>query len=443
MNNASELPTEIKGASATLLVVDDEKNILSSLKRLLQVDGYHLLTAESASEALALLEAHPVDLVISDMYMPEMNGVELLCRIAQNYPETIRILLTGFSDMNLTVEAVNRGRIYQYINKPWDNDEIRLIVRRGVEFKKSEDERRQLLEVTRSQNEMLSRLNAELEQKVEARTAELRQALMMKDSANTALRASYTEAIKVLSNILEARADVIAGHSKRVAEHSIAIARRLKISDTNVRNIMYAALLHDIGKIGYKDDLIMTPYASMSSVMKKQVSEHPALGFSMLTEMGGLEKTATIIRHHHEMYDGSGFPDGLKMDAIPLGARILSVANEYDNLLSGTLMPYRVSKNSAREFLIANKGKRYDPIVVDVFLSILAHDKTQPTPSSEDQSIFGAASLREGMILTKDVVSKNGIPIMPKGTVLNQQKINRLQTIENALDTRLEVSVRS
>jgi response regulator RpfG family c-di-GMP phosphodiesterase len=423
-----------------VLLVDDEKNILSSMKRLLQPAGYRVLAAEHGTEALAILERESIDLVISDMYMPGMNGVELLSRIADRWPDISRVLLTGYSDMKLTIEAVNRGKIYQYVAKPWDNDELTIIVKRAIEYKRSEDQRRHLLELTRRQNEELTQLNATLEQKVAERTQALKQALVLKDKANVALRASYTEAIKVFSNILEARAGVVAGHSRRVAEHAISIARGMKIHDAAVRDIMYAALLHDIGKVGFPDEMLVRPLSAMSGDMKRRVREHPGIAHDILTVMGGLETTALIIRHHHELYDGTGYPDRLSGQTIPAGARIITVADEYDNMVSGGLHAQKLTRQAAIERLVENRGKRYDPQVVDVFVEALAASALQAVRTEQ---LRDASMLRPGMVLLADIVTRHGVPIMAKGTVLDPQKIHRIQAVEEALAARLEIHVRS
>ena len=162
-----------------MLFVDDEPGILSSLRRLFRPHGYRILVAESGALGLAELEKTPVDLVISDMRMPEMDGATFLKAVRQRWPDTVRILLTGYADVTSTVAAINEGEIYRYVSKPWDDNEIVKTVREALEGYQLKMENRRLTALTQSQNEELKGLNASLEQKVAERTAELRQALSL------------------------------------------------------------------------------------------------------------------------------------------------------------------------------------------------------------------------------------------------------------------------
>ena len=182
----------------TVLCVDDEANILSSLKRLFRPTGYRLLTANSGEEALALMEKEAVDLIISDMRMPGLNGAQVLAASRERWPDTVRILLTGFADMASTIEAINNGQLHRYIAKPWDDNEVLLVVREGLEKKALLREKARLEALTQKQNEELKELNASLEQKVEARTAELA-------AANEKLKAGFINAIKTFSAVIELR----------------------------------------------------------------------------------------------------------------------------------------------------------------------------------------------------------------------------------------------
>ena len=185
----SAMPTSL----ATLLLVDDEDNILNSLRRVLRNEPYHLLTTGSGEAALDLLEQQPVDLVISDARMPGMDGATLLSEVQQRWPQCLRILLTGYADITTTVKAINEGQIYRYISKPWDDDELRLIIRQALAFQHSERERLRLEALTREQNERLQELNASLEQRVRDRTAELQQTADMLDLAYAELLLDLAE----------------------------------------------------------------------------------------------------------------------------------------------------------------------------------------------------------------------------------------------------------
>ena len=179
----SDAQPQQRDQRARILCVDDEPNILSSLRRLLRTPGYEIFLAESGHAGLALLETQTVDIVISDMRMPEMDGARFLEQVRDKWPDTIRLLLTGYADIQSILDAINRGEIYRYITKPWNDNDILLIVRHALERKELERQKLQLEALTKSQNEQLKELNATLENKVQLRTVELKKAMASLTSA--------------------------------------------------------------------------------------------------------------------------------------------------------------------------------------------------------------------------------------------------------------------
>ncbi|MDO9067319.1 MAG: response regulator, partial [Deltaproteobacteria bacterium] len=253
VDNALPPPTEpvaVATEVSTLLFVDDEANILNSLKRLFRPLGYRILTAESGAAGLQVFEQNNIDLVISDMRMPEMNGAQFLERVRAKWPDVVRILLTGYADVTSTIAAINKGEIYRYIAKPWDDNDIVLTVRHALERKNLELEKQRLEALTLKQNEELKDLNANLEAKVRERTEEVRQTMGFLEVAHKQLKESYLTSLKVFSNLMELREGTMAGHSRRVAEYARRLAQRMGLSENEVQDVMFAGLLHDIGKIG-------------------------------------------------------------------------------------------------------------------------------------------------------------------------------------------------
>src|SRR5450830_628974 len=255
----TESNTPLEASSPRLpiiLCVDDEPNILSALKRLFRGKGWHVLSAAGGQAGLALMESEAVDLVISDMRMPEMDGAQFLAQVRVRWPDTVRLLLTGHSDINAIIEAINRGEIYRYITKPWDDNDIVLIVRHALERKALEQEKKRLEALALRQNEELIALNASLEAKVEARTTELQ-------VANEKLKTNFVTLIKVFSTLIEMRGGNLAGHSRRVGDLSRKIALKLHLANKQVQEVFVAGLLHEIGKVGFADELLSTPVAMM------------------------------------------------------------------------------------------------------------------------------------------------------------------------------------
>ena len=408
----------------TLLFVDDEPSILSALRRLFRPHGYRIMMAESGAAGLEILERETVDLVISDMRMPEMDGATFLKHVRHRWPQVMRILLTGYADITSTVAAINEGEIYRYISKPWDDNEIVLVVREALERCRLEEENRRLSALTQRQNEELKELNAGLEQKVSERTAEVRAAL-------NELKKTFLATVQVFAGMVELRAGPVAtqlaGHGRRVADHSRSVAKRLELSDSQVQAVMLAGLLHDVGKIGLPDGLLDKPFNSLSPDHRALVMKHPVIGQNILMSVEKLRDCALLVRHHHELYDGSGFPDRLSAMAIPLGSRILAVTNDYDALQVGTLVQRPLKAEEALTFLIDNRGKRYDPQVVDCFAQLLAESGKKAVTELPVRAL----QLRPGMVLSRDLNHRDGYLLLARGSPLTKEIISQLVKLES------------
>lgn len=424
----------------TILCVDDEANILSALKRLFRGEGYRILTAGGGKEGLTLLEQERVDLVISDMRMPEMNGAQFLEQVRARWPDTMRLLLTGYAEISATVDAINKGGIYRYISKPWEDEDMRRTVREALERLQLEREKRRLEALTQRQNEELRTLNASLEEKVQARTAELRGAMQSLTEAHEKLKKGFITSVRVFSNLIELRGGTMSGHSRRVAEVARGMARQLGLSEADVQDVFLAALLHDIGKIGLPDKLLDKPFTSLTSEERAEVVKHPVKGQAALMALEQLQGAAKLIRGHHERFDGMGYPEGLAGLTIPLGARILAVANDFDAVQQGMLLPKRLAETQAIEFIREGRGKRYDPAVVDAFLKIRGVPETAAAPTGDGEVHTG--QLVPGMVLARDLVSPDGVMLLAREYILDESLIEQIRAFERADGRIFAVHVR-
>lgn len=443
VDNALPPPTEpvaVATEVSTLLFVDDEANILNSLKRLFRPLGYRILTAESGAAGLQVFEQNNIDLVISDMRMPEMNGAQFLELVRAKWPDVVRILLTGYADVTSTIAAINKGEIYRYIAKPWDDNDIVLTVRHALERKNLELEKQRLEALTLKQNEELKDLNANLEAKVRERTEEVRQTMGFLEVAHKQLKESYLTSLKVFSNLMELREGAMAGHSRRVAEYARRLAQRMGLSENEVQDVMFAGLLHDIGKIGLSDRLLHKPFASLTTEERAEVIRHPATGQAALMALENMKEAARLIRSHHERFDGMGFPDGLSGMSIPRGARIIAVANDYDAVQAGYLLTRRLTETEAREFLLEGRGKRYDPKVTDVFLEMLGGIGSSTYAGPELK--IPSSALRNGMALARDLVSHDGLLLLSKEYLLDDAMIGQIRSFEQGEGKPLAIYVR-
>lgn len=427
-------------ASATLLLVDDEANILSSLKRLFRPQGYRIFTAESGAQGLEVLAREPVDLVISDMRMPEMNGAQFLEKVCEKWPGTVRILLTGYAEIDATIDAINRGQIYRYISKPWEENDITLIVKHALQQKFLEREKSRLEELTRKQNDELKELNASLEEKVMARTEEVRQTMGFLEVAHEKLKKSFITSIQVFSNLIEMRSATMVGHSRRVAELARRIAQRMDMSDAEAQDVFIAGLLLDIGKIGLPDRLLDKPFASLTGEERSQVVKYPVKGQMALMALEQLAGAARLIRSHRERFDGMGYPDRQAGFGIPLGARILTLANDYDTALTGTAFTKPMKQADAWLFIQDGKGKRYDPAVVDIFMNTIGKGEGAGiTPNPKLELPLRSGQLKPDMVLSRDLVTATGEMLLAKGYTLNEQFIEQIRNFERMDGNQLTI----
>ena len=425
---------------SSILLVDDEPGILSSLRRLLRPSGYTIHTAEGGAAGLEILERESIDLVISDMRMPEMDGARFLEQVRLRWPDVVRILLTGYADVSSTVAAINRGEIYRYISKPWEDNDLVLVVRDALEGRRLRAENERLLRLTQEQNEQLKQLNQGLEEKVRQRTSEIEQINSFLNLANDKLKQNFLVSIKMFSSLIELRGNLVAGHSRRVATLVQKLGERMAMPRHEQHDLFYAALLHDIGKIGFSDSLLARPVSKLSSEELGNYRKHAVIGASALTPLEELAEVAKIVRSHHERFDGQGFPDGLQGTAIPLGARILSIVNDYDGLQIGTLSEKRVNADEAMALVTQSRGKRYDPNVVDAFVEMIGHlarddvAKELPVPY---------ADLQSGMVLARDFVSREGLLLLAADFVLDTRVIHQIREYARRESTAVTLFIRN
>lgn len=404
----------------TVLAVDDEPNILAALRRLFRETGWRILTAGSAEEALVLLSLEPVNAVLSDMRMPGMDGVQLLEKVRLGWPHVARLLLTGQADLGSTIAAINRGWLHRYITKPWNDDELVLTFRQVAQIQQLDAEKQALERLTQQQNDELTALNEGLEARVALRTGELA-------AANDKLKRNYLTSIKAFTALIELRGSAQVGHARQVADLARRIGRAMALDADTAHNLAIAALLHDIGHIGLSDTVLARPVGRLDRDELRRYQLHPILGEQALLASDDMQGVAPLIRAHHERWDGQGFPDGLRGAAIPLGARVLAVADTFEDLCSGRIDGQALSPLEARRAVLAGRGSRFDPDVVDAFAGLFA---TAPPKPSVKTLRLPTADLRPGHTLTQDFVSPEGVLLLSVGQRLTEDLIGRIRAFE-------------
>jgi len=331
---------ENKNNKESLLIVDDEIVIRRLLYGKLVAEGYTCYEASNAEEVMLAMCKYQPSLVILDIKMPGKSGVEILSDIKQKYPDTAVIMATAITDMNTAINCMKKGA-YDYFSKPFNLEEVSIGVNRALEKRRLEINNREY--------------RKNLEEKVKEQAEKI--------------RSSFLNAITSLAYALEAKDKYTSGHSRRVAEWSVKIARESGLSADYIEKVRLAGQVHDIGKIGIRSCILLKS-EGLTEEEYRYIKSHPEVGERILTPIIEDKMIIEMVRHHHERYDGKGYPDGLKGEQIPLGARILAVADSYDAITSER--PYRraMKKEKALEEIKRCKGSQFDPKVVESFIKI-------------------------------------------------------------------------
>lgn len=342
-----------RNKDAAILIIDDEEPIRRLLVAYLS-DSYRCVAAGSAHEAMSLLSGSSFNLVLSDINMPGTSGTELCQVINKAYPDTVVIMVSGMTDITFAIEAMRQGA-FDYITKPFDLGQVQVSIDRALRY--------QALVASKRFYEQ------SLEETVRLRTAELRSLNEDLNKMLEALYQNYRATLRALAGALEARDVETAGHSDRVVAYSLRLGRELGLSHKDLIALEQGALLHDIGKIGVRDSILLKTGA-LTGPEWEEMREHINHGLRIIEGIDFLRGAAPVVGEHHEKYDGSGYPLGLCGEKIHVHARIFAVADAFDAITSDR--PYRHSSSyaDARKEIIASSGIHFDPVVVDTFLAV-------------------------------------------------------------------------
>ena len=333
-----------------ILIVDDEREITEILADLLSED-YECLKAGSAEQALDCLRAGEFQLVISDITMPGMSGLEMIPHVKQLSPDTVVVMISGMQTVESAIGALRLGA-FDYLMKPFDLRQVEAVVKRALEHHE--------LVVAKQ------RYENHLEELVEQRTAEL-------DRALNSLEGSYRSTLKALTAALETRDSETHGHSERVVTYSLRLGREYGLSSEEMKALEFGSLLHDIGKIGVPDSILRKP-AKLTEEEWVRMREHPVHGQQILRGIEFLQGAAKVVAQHHEQWDGSGYPNGLRGEEIDVCARIFAVADAFDAITSDRVYRRGKSYEAAAQELDDWAGRQFDPTVVEAFHRVPKED---------------------------------------------------------------------
>lgn len=318
-----------------ILVVDDEPANLRMLDRLFRTE-YDVITAASGADALCVLDLNDVAIIVSDQRMPGMTGIEFLKQAALKRAQTVRIILTGYTDVSDLVEAINSGVVYKYITKPWINTDLLQTVKRAAEF----------FESTKSRH-----LLANEKERLEIR-----------------LQATIQAFVRLLRELIALKRPDLADHSRRTANYAAFIGEEFNLPSYEMENLIFASLLHEISHVRQPTGTGL-PTQSTSPDNDSEMRSSYESALAMISAVPDLQDVEIIIRYQHERFDGMGFFSGLEGETIPLGSRILAVANCFDEIHSGRDPGLICTDEEVSDWLLERAGTEFDPRVVDACLN--------------------------------------------------------------------------
>ncbi|VVN99788.1 HD domain-containing phosphohydrolase [Pseudomonas fluorescens] len=437
-----EQPAMICDYRPKVLLVDDEESILNSLRRLLRSQPYDVLLANSGAQALEIMAQQSIDLVMTDARMAGMDGATLLAEIHQRHPSTTRILLTGYADLAMIIKAINEGQIHRYISKPWNDEEMLLTLRQSLAHQHSERERQRLEQLTRQQNDQLKLLNTTLEKRVVARTAELQQTADMLDLAYEELKHSYVTGTEVFSLLANLRLPKAKQTNRQIIELVRVYCQSHDLDEASSRDLTMAAALYNIGKLSWSDSMMTAPADLLYHTDRERYRGYPKQSESLLMTLEPMKDAARLILHHQERWDGSGFPDHLKGEAIPLGSRLLKLAVDFIELQRGLILERQMNSDEALVFIRKYAGKLYDPEMVEDFVQVCAAYLSDVTVGDPLVKVLGTHDLAPGMVLARNLNADNGMLLLNAGKALNGPLVDKLIAFEAMEGAKYSVFVK-
>ena len=393
----------------TILCVDDEASILRSLQRLFHRKTYQVLVAESAQQALLLLQKYSVNLIISDMRMPEMDGVQLLQQVAQLTPETYRIIISGYADFESTVDAINLGKIHNFINKPWNNNELVSAVEYGLEKIRLRRENKRLRAIVEKQNAQLTLWNNELEDKISLRTKQIRTALKINERNNKA-------AEKMLFNFIAINPNLSGDFAKHVGNLAGRLADKIGLEKKIINDIRLAGFLTEIGMLALDPLICITPFNLLNLEQQKKFLSQGLMAKQILSPAQHMKNVSDMIVHQYQPINELSLPE-----TLTIGIKILAVARDYWRYANGRILPENLDHIHIRIEMNKGKGIKYAEEILKVLL---------PHPELiEDNTLeqgLTTRQLKPGMLLKHNLYTINHLLILAEGHEFSQSSINNL-----------------
>ncbi|AZZ95986.1 HD domain-containing phosphohydrolase [Pseudoalteromonas sp. R3] len=425
-----------------VLCLDDEPSVLKVLRRTLGFAGMEVSLFECGEQALQALAEHDYEVIISDMRMPEMDGVEFLTKARQASPQSQRILLSGYADMDSTIAAINEGGIHNFLQKPWQNEALIHVIKDAAEKYRLKQYNAELQTAISNQNAQLKILNGNLEELVEKRTAQIRTVLRQLETANKREQDEHRATVELLYNFINANPYIDANMAKQIATLSGLVAQKLGLGDKVVQLTKMAGYLAQVGLLAMDPVLYDKPLEQLSSEQRKLFFTHPATAQLMLMPAQHLSDVGEAIYHQFEKYNGQGIPKGLKGKQIPIGAQILAAARDYVENLTKNQGDIETKRVHALEIIKMYSGSFYHPKVVLALEQAIKAD-TSTTSQVGSMNIISAQALEPGMELGLAIHSHKGIMLLPKGHIFTEATVAKLQQLETQKPTPFRILIKA
>jgi len=356
---------EAKTNASNILIVDDEIGPRESLRMVLK-PNYNVYTVENGYAAIQMIQQINMDVLTLDLKMPGMNGIDTLKEIRMISPDVMVIIITGYGTLKTAIEAIRYG-VFDYIPKPFNVPEILSIIDKSIQRRKLNLKVKEVLGNCFNQ-QLLKEPGADSDSFLQEENKRVTDYKW--DEINLSDTQSCLEFAKVLAYTLEEKDPYTSGHSERVCYYSDFVSKRLSLSPKERSELQIASYLHDIGKIGISNRFI-NKKGTLTPTDWAVIKQHTRKSIELLVPLNLSSNIISYIQHHHERYDGTGYPDGLAGEKIPLGARIIAISDSYDSMTSDR--PYRkpLTNGDAKSELLKNAGKQFDPKLVALFLDVL------------------------------------------------------------------------
>ncbi len=350
-----------------IVIVDDDDIITDSISTYFELATDYTLTAyNNPITALTELQGKKIDIIISDFMMPEMNGLDFLSNVKKICPDAVTIMLTGYADKENAIRAINELELYQYVEKPWDNEELVMIVKNGLEKKNLVVELTQKIEELSTAYGTIEKQNNEITHLYN---------LLQKDYQHEL--ESVENVIVALAKTIEAKDKYTEGHTDRVSHIATKIGRRLNLSEEQIKILKIGGIVHDIGKIAIPEN-ILNKQGKLTNEEFEVIKTHPIVGEKICKPLKSLSYVLATVRQHHEKLNGNGYPDALKGDEITLESRIIAAADIYDAISSDRPYRSKMTTEQAKQVLEGEKNSgSLDPIVVDTLIQLINEGEIQ------------------------------------------------------------------